>query len=173
MTGEAILIVEDSPDNLELSRILLSGAGYVVQAATDAEEALAVLQSFRPALILMDLQLPGMDGLELTRRLKADPATRDIIILAHTAYAMKADEQQALGAGCDGYLAKPVAIRTLLGTIAGYLSGHPAVGGPRGEGSRGPAPRGRQETNRGRANDSPRRRPILAADRGIRRGALK
>ena len=70
----------------------------------------------------MDLQLPGMDGLELTRRLKADPATRDIIVLALTAYAMKGDEEKALAAGCDGYLPKPIDTRTLPGVVARYLS---------------------------------------------------
>jgi CheY-like chemotaxis protein len=94
-----------------------------VRTATDAEEALGVLGSFHPRLTLMDLQLPGMDGLELTRRLKADPATRDIVVLALTAYAMKGDEQKALAAGCDGYIPKPIDTRTLPGVVASYLSG--------------------------------------------------
>ena len=91
--------------------MLLLGEGYDVRTAGDAEEALAVLATFRPRLILMDLQLPGMDGLELTRRLKADPATRDIVIVALTAYAMKGDEERARAAGCDGYVTKPIDTR--------------------------------------------------------------
>ena len=127
MAGEAILIVDDNPVNLKLLRITLALADYDVQTAIDAEQALSVLASFRPRLILMDIQLPGMDGLELTRRLKADPATADAIILAVTAYAMKGDEQRALAAGCDGYITKPIDTRTLPGTIARSLE--PAAGG--------------------------------------------
>ncbi len=122
MTGEPILIVDDNPVNLKLIRVLLSSEGYDVRTATDAEEAMASLESFQPRLILMDLQLPGMDGLELTRRLKADPATRDTIILALTAYAMKGDEEKALNAGCDGYLAKPIDTRALPGVVEEYVS---------------------------------------------------
>jgi CheY-like chemotaxis protein len=121
MAGEGILIVDDNPVNLKLLRITLAVAGYEVQTAIDAEQALAVLASFHPRLILMDIQLPGMDGLELTRRLKADTATSDAIILAVTAYAMKGDEQRALAAGCDGYITKPIDTRTLAGRIARSL----------------------------------------------------
>src|SRR5205807_5973224 len=99
MAGAPILIVDDNPVNLKLVRVLLATEGYDVRTAADAEEAVAVLQTFRPRLILMDIQLPGMDGLELTRRLKSDPATRDAIVVALTAYAMKGDEERALGAG--------------------------------------------------------------------------
>src|SRR5689334_900620 len=102
MSAEPILIVDDNPQNLKLVRVLLVSEGYDVRTAADAEEALAELESFEPRLILMDLQLPGMDGLELTRRLKADPLRRHIAIVALTAYAMKGDELKALGAGCDG-----------------------------------------------------------------------
>jgi two-component system, cell cycle response regulator DivK len=121
MAGEAILIVDDNPVNLKLLRITLTVAGYEVQTAIDAEQATSVLASFRPRLILMDIQLPGMDGLELTRRLKADPSTRDAIVLAVTAYAMKGDEQRALAAGCDGYVTKPIDTRTLANTVARSL----------------------------------------------------
>jgi CheY-like chemotaxis protein len=89
----------------------------------DAEDALAQLDSFSPRLILMDLQLPGMDGLELTRRLKADPVRRAISILAITAYAMKGDEVKALAAGCDGYLAKPIDIEVLSRVVQQHLDG--------------------------------------------------
>jgi CheY-like chemotaxis protein len=120
--GEPILIVDDNPANLKLARVVLSGEGYLVRTAGDATEALSALQSFHPRLILMDLQMPGMDGFELTRRLKADPATRGMVILALTAYAMKGDEERAREAGCDGYIAKPIDTRSLPGVVAGYLA---------------------------------------------------
>jgi two-component system cell cycle response regulator DivK len=122
MAGERILIVDDNPANLKLARVLLTGEGYDVRTAADAEEALAALGGFRPRLILMDLQLPDMDGFELTRRLKADAETRDIAIVALTAYAMKGDEERALAAGCDGYLSKPIDTRSLPGVIARLLN---------------------------------------------------
>jgi CheY-like chemotaxis protein len=121
--GERILIVDDNPTNLKLVAVLLSAEGYEVRTAADAEEALAELARERPRLILMDLQLPGMDGLTLTRRLKADPATQDIPILALTAYAMKGDEQKARDAGCDAYITKPIDTRALPGQIARFLVG--------------------------------------------------
>jgi len=120
--GEPILIVDDNPANLKLARVLLTGEGFEARTALNAEEALVLLREFRPKLILMDIQLPGMDGLELTRRLKSDPSTRDIVILALTAYAMKGDEERAREAGCDGYVTKPIDTRALPGVLAGYLS---------------------------------------------------
>ena len=121
MSGEPILVVDDNPINLKLVRVLLSGEGYDVRTALDAEEAVTILRSFRPRLILMDLQLPGMDGYELTRRLKADAAMRDIAIFAVTSYAMKGDEQHALDAGCDGYISKPIDTEALPKMIAAHL----------------------------------------------------
>ena len=121
--GEPILIVDDNPANLKLARVVLAHEGFEVRTAADATEALKALESFHPRLILMDLQLPGMDGFELTRRLKASPTYRDVIILALTAYAMKGDEEKARGAGCDGYIAKPIDTRTLPGVVADYLAG--------------------------------------------------
>lgn len=120
--AEPILIVDDNPANLKLARKVLSSEGYDVRTAADAEEALLALQTFQPRLILMDLQLPGMDGFELTRRLKADPVRGGIVILALTAYAMKGDEVKARAAGCDGYIAKPIDTRALPGVVAGYLA---------------------------------------------------
>jgi CheY-like chemotaxis protein len=122
MAGEKILIVDDNPQNLKLARVLLASEGYEIRCACDAKEALAVLESFAPRMILMDIQLPGMDGLELTRRLKADPARSQILIVALTAYAMKGDEAKALAAGCDGYVAKPIDTDLLPQQIAGYLA---------------------------------------------------
>ena len=121
MSGESILIVDDNAANLKLARILLSSAGYTVRTATGAEEALVTLQQFAPRLILMDIQMPGVDGLALTRRLKSDPAMQCVKIIALTAYAMKGDDERALAAGCDGYIAKPIDTRTLPDVIASYL----------------------------------------------------
>ncbi|MBI2218761.1 MAG: response regulator [Candidatus Rokubacteria bacterium] len=123
MAGEPILVVDDNPVNLKLMRVLLTGEGYEVRTASDAEEALGILERFTPRLIVMDIELPGMDGLELTRRLKADPSMRSTIILGITAYAMKGDDERVLAAGCDGYLAKPVDTRTFPALVAQYLSG--------------------------------------------------
>src|SRR5689334_6892888 len=92
MKSQAVLIVDDNESNLRLMEAVLDAEGYVVKSAMDAEEALALLQTWRPALILMDIQLPGIDGLELTRRLKNDPRFSRIVIVALTAYAMKGDE---------------------------------------------------------------------------------
>jgi two-component system cell cycle response regulator DivK len=128
--NESILIVDDNIDNLELTQILLEGEGFEVRLAEDAETALKALQIYRPQLILMDVQLPGMDGLELTRRLRQDPALQDVIILALSAYAMKGDEDNARGAGCDGYITKPINTRTFAGTVRGYLEAlHPTPSG--------------------------------------------
>jgi two-component system, cell cycle response regulator DivK len=128
VAGESILIVDDNPANLKLVRFVLVREGYDVRTAADAEEALGALEDRSPRLILMDLQLPGMDGLELTRRLKSNPATRNILVLALTAYAMKGDEDKALAAGCDGYLAKPIDTRTLPSVVASLLG---STSGPR------------------------------------------
>lgn len=122
MANDRILIVDDNAVNLKLMRVLLTSEGYTVRTAADAEEALVTLREFAPRLIVMDIQLPGMDGLALTRKLKADPATSGAIILGLTAYAMKGDEQRVLEAGCDGYLAKPIDTRTFPALVARYLT---------------------------------------------------
>jgi two-component system cell cycle response regulator DivK len=121
MHGAPILVVDDNPVNLKLARVLLAAAGHEVRTAGDAEEALEVLRAWRPALILMDLQLPGMDGLTLTRQLKGDPATRDIVVVALTAYAMKGDDEKAYASGCSGYITKPLDTRTFADAVAGHL----------------------------------------------------
>ncbi len=123
MAGERILVVDDNPASLRLLRLLLSGESYEVRTADGAEEAITILEDFRPRLILMDLQMPGMNGFELARRLKGDAATRDIVIIALTAYAMKGDEERAREAGCDGYVSKPIDTRTLPALVARHLSG--------------------------------------------------
>jgi CheY-like chemotaxis protein len=116
-----VLIVDDNPTNLKLVAYLVRANGYEVDTAGDAEAALAAIAAHRPALILMDLQLPGIDGLELTRRLKSDPATRAIKIIAVTAYAMRGDEDKAREAGCDDYVTKPIDTRGLPELIAKHI----------------------------------------------------
>jgi CheY-like chemotaxis protein len=118
MTGPArVLIVDDNALNLKLTTLVLREHGFDVQTATDAEQALEALQTFRPHAILMDVQLPGMDGFELTRRLKSNPATRGMVVIALTAYAMKGDEQLAYRAGCDDYISKPIDTKTLASRV--------------------------------------------------------
>ncbi len=126
MAGEPILVVDDNVVQLRLLSALLERAGHPVRVAPDANEALAILKSFRPRLILMDIQLPGIDGLTLTRMLKSNPSLRDIVIVGVTAYGMEEDEDRVRAAGCDGYLSKPIDSRALPDVIASYL--HPAVG---------------------------------------------
>jgi CheY-like chemotaxis protein len=128
MAGEPILVIDDNPANLRLLRLLLTAESYTVRTATDGADALAVLREFSPRLILMDLQMPGLNGFDLTRQLKADAATRDIVIVAITAYAMKGDEEKARAAGCDDYVSKPIDTRALPALIARHLS---APDGPR------------------------------------------
>jgi CheY-like chemotaxis protein len=122
MALEPILIVDDNPQNLKLARVILAAEGYEVKTAVDAEDALKILDAFTPRLILMDLQLPGMDGLELTRLIKADAGRRETIIIALTAYAMKGDEERAFAAGCDGYMSKPIDIDALSRVVAEHLA---------------------------------------------------
>jgi CheY-like chemotaxis protein len=129
MAGEPVLIVDDTPLNVKLLEVLLEQAGYDVRSAADARETLAILASFRPRLILLDVQLPDMDGLELARRLRADPATRAISLVAVSSHALPGDADKALAAGCDAYLTKPLDTRALPDLVARYLQGPP----PRGE----------------------------------------
>ena len=131
MAGEPILIVDDNAQNLKLARVILSSEGYQVRTAVDAEDALTILESFAPRVILMDLQLPRMDGLALTRHLKSDPRHRDIVIIAVTAYAMKGDDDRALEAGCDDYMSKPIDAQALSAMIARHLQGAPDTPGRR------------------------------------------
>jgi CheY-like chemotaxis protein len=117
-----ILVVDDNPTNLKLIADLLSFEGYEVFHAMDAEEAQVLLSGTLPDLILMDIALPGMDGLSLTRLLKADARTSHIRIIALTAFAMKGDDEKALAAGCDGYITKPIDTRGLPRVLAGILA---------------------------------------------------
>jgi two-component system cell cycle response regulator DivK len=117
-----ILVVEDNADNMTLAVMLLRSAGHTVYSAVDAEAGLMVARAELPNLILMDVQLPGMDGLEATGLLKRDAATRAIPVIALTALAMKGDEERIRAAGCDGYIAKPMSVRQFLTTIAAQLA---------------------------------------------------
>jgi two-component system cell cycle response regulator DivK len=116
-----ILIVEDNAANMTLAVYLLESVGHEVLSATDAEAGLARARSERPDLILMDIQLPGMDGLEATAQLKREEGTRVIPVIALTALAMKGDEERILAAGCDGYIAKPMKYKEFLATVAEHL----------------------------------------------------
>ena len=120
--GYRVLIVEDNSVNLELVFDILESEGYTVSAVTDGREALIHVRQFRPHVILMDIQLPGMDGLAVTRLLKADPETRGIPVIALTAHAMRGDEETIAKAGCDEYIAKPVHIRQLRAAVARHAS---------------------------------------------------
>ncbi len=116
-----ILIVEDNPMNMELARDVLESSGHDVYGVNSAAEALQALNETLPDLILMDIQLPGLDGLEFTRSLKRDPQKRAITIVALTAHAMKGDRERILGAGCSGYIAKPIDTRELCREVAKHL----------------------------------------------------
>ena len=116
-----ILVIEDNPVNLELVTDVLEASDFRVAHARTAEEGLRLARELLPDLILMDLSLPGMDGLTATRAIKADLVTRHLPVIAITAHAMRGDEAHALQAGCDGYLTKPIDTRTLTSTIASVI----------------------------------------------------
>jgi CheY-like chemotaxis protein len=120
--GRVIAVVEDNAVNRKLARNVLRSRGYAVVEATTGEEALAVLRRERVDLVLMDIQLPGMDGLEVTRRLKADPATSSIPIVALTAHAQQSDADRARDAGCVGTITKPIRLAAFPGQVEAYLA---------------------------------------------------
>jgi len=117
-----ILVVEDQPDNRQIIRDMLAATDYEIIEAEDGEQALAAIAKQRPDLILMDIQLPVMDGYEATRRIKADPALRSIPIIAVTSYALSGEEKKARAAGCDDYVPKPYSPRQLLAKIRQHFS---------------------------------------------------
>jgi two-component system, cell cycle response regulator DivK len=119
--SKRILVIEDHEDNRRIVRDLLSANGYELLEAVSGEEGLAFAERERPDLILMDIQLPGLDGYEVTRRIKANPALRRIPVIAVTSYALSGDEQKAAAAGCDGYVTKPFSPRVLLAKIRELL----------------------------------------------------
>ena len=122
MNTGRILIVDDNPTNLKLVSDVLECEGHAIFKAKDAEEAQSFIAGNALDLILMDIALPGMDGLTLTRRLKSDVQTRDIMVVAVTAFAMKGDQEKAYAAGCDGYISKPIDTRKLPGQVAEMLA---------------------------------------------------
>jgi two-component system cell cycle response regulator DivK len=126
VSGRRILVVEDQEDNRTILRDLLIHAGFTVLEAVTGEEGVRAAEAHRPDLILMDIQLPVVDGYEATRQIKARPELRAIPIVAVTSYALSGDEAKARAAGCDGYVTKPFSPRQLLATVRGYL---PDVGG--------------------------------------------
>jgi CheY-like chemotaxis protein len=122
MTGKSILLVDDSVHNLKLTRFLLGQEGFDVRTAENAEQALIALEKHIPSLILMDIQLPGMDGLQLTRHLRRDASLNGVPIVAFTASAIKGDEDIARASGCDGYVTKPIDTRTLGNQVREFLN---------------------------------------------------
>jgi len=125
-----ILVVEDNPMNLELVRDILTAEGYEVLEAADGATGVAIATLERPALILMDLQLPRLDGLEAARLIRADPRLAGIPIVAVTAHAMKGDDEKARAAGCDGFVTKPIQVREFAATVAAFLKGTKGGSGP-------------------------------------------
>ncbi len=125
MGSKKIVIVEDNELNLKLALTLLTRGGYEPVPATNAEEAISIVRETLPHLVLMDIQLPGMDGLAATRHLKADPVTTSIPVVALSAHAMDRERKLALDAGCCDYITKPYDIKSFLERISGYMSAGP------------------------------------------------
>ena len=123
MGEKTILVIEDNELNMKLVRSLLTMGSYVMAEAGDAETGIKLAREIKPDLILMDIQLPGMDGLTATRILKAEASLKDTVIIALTSHAMDGDEHKAKEAGCNGYISKPIDTRRFLETIVGYLNG--------------------------------------------------
>ena len=121
MANKTVLVIEDNEMNMKLARSLLQIGKYNVLEAFDAENGIQLAREHHPDLILMDIQLPGMDGLTATREIKNDPAVKDITIIALTSYAMEGDEKKAMDAGCAGYIAKPIDTRSFLETLGKFL----------------------------------------------------
>jgi two-component system, cell cycle response regulator DivK len=116
-----VLIVEDNPLNMKLFSAMLAAQGYAVLQATDGPTGLDLARRRHPDLIIMDVQLPGLSGLDVTHSLKADDATRDIPIIATTAFALRGDEEKIRASGCDGYMAKPIAISEFLELVESFM----------------------------------------------------
>ena len=115
------LVVDDSAINIDLAVFVLQAQGFVVERASSADQAIVRARSFLPDVILMDIQMPDVDGVEAVRRLRSDPSIRDVVVIAFTAYAMKGDEQKLRAAGCDGYIAKPIDVATFGQTVRSHL----------------------------------------------------
>jgi len=124
MSAPTILIIEDNPLNVELATDLLEASGFRIHSTRTAEDGLRLARELLPDLVLMDIGLPGMDGLCATKELKTDPATAGLTVVGLTAHAMKGDEGIALNAGCDGYLTKPIDTRTFVSSIRDFIAVH-------------------------------------------------
>jgi CheY-like chemotaxis protein len=120
--SQSVLVVDDTADNRDLTKILLECEGFEVRLAEDAPQALLALRDWTPQMILMDIQLPGVDGLELTRCLRRNNSLDGMLIVALSAYAMPADKEKARDAGCDGYITKPINTRIFAGSVREYLN---------------------------------------------------
>jgi CheY-like chemotaxis protein len=125
MKQTRVLIVDDNEMNIQLAAFVLSRAAFTVESAINVNRAMDQIADFGPDLILMDIQMPDMDGLELTSLLKAQDSTRHIVVVAFTAYAMTGDEKKMLSAGCTGYIAKPIDIRTFAGQVRAFIAAAP------------------------------------------------
>jgi len=121
VTAGRVLIVEDNPVNLRLAQFLLEKRGFSVRKAGNGAECLAEMARELPDVVLMDIQLPGEDGLAVTRKIRSDPRLAGVVVVALTAHAMAGDRERILGAGCDGYIAKPVDPQNLAGEVSHYL----------------------------------------------------
>jgi two-component system cell cycle response regulator/two-component system cell cycle response regulator DivK len=124
MSNPTILIIEDNPLNVELATDLLEAAGFQIRSTSTAEDGIHLARQLLPDLVLMDISLPGMDGLCATKTLKSDPATSQLKVIGLTAHAMKGDEGTALDAGFDGYLTKPIDTRGFVTTIRDFIAEH-------------------------------------------------
>lgn len=124
MSSPTILIIEDNPLNVELATDLLESNGFKIRSSRTAEDGIQMARELLPDLVLMDISLPGMDGLCATKTLKADPATRNLTVIGLTAHAMKGDEGTAIDAGFDGYLTKPIDTRSFATTIKNFIAEH-------------------------------------------------
>ena len=123
MNNKTILVIEDNELNMKLVRSLLKMSSYVMVEAVDAETGIKLAREKKPDLILMDIQLPGMDGLSATKIIKTDPSLKDTVIIALTSHAMEGDDKKVRDAGCDGYITKPIDTRNFLQTVDDYLNG--------------------------------------------------
>jgi two-component system, cell cycle response regulator DivK len=121
VSATRVLVVDDNVATVDLTRFVLDAAAFVVEATTDATNVIFLISNFRPDLILMDIQMPGIDGLELTRQLKKEPSMSHIVVLAFTAFAMKGDEAKMRAAGCDGYIAKPFDVASFAATVRSHI----------------------------------------------------
>ena len=124
MENNRILVVEDNELNMKLMRGIFNMGAYHIIEAVDAESGIRLAREHRPFLILMDIQLPGMDGLEATRIIKSDPLLKNIPVVALTGFAMQGDKERAVDAGCDGYITKPIEVKAVISKIASFQSDH-------------------------------------------------